>query len=327
MTDSDFTRTFSLKLPVIMAPMFLVSDLEMMKAAIRNGVLGVFPSLNYKNTEELESVLKVLSEYQLNYNTGNYGVNLIVQKTNPLIKKHLNLCLKHRVPFYITSLGNPELVIEGAHEYGGKVYCDVTNMEHAYKCAKLNCDGFIAVGNSAGGHAGPYPLNVIVPELRKEFPSIPVIAAGGIADGQSMASAMLFGASGVSIGTRFIASQEAPVSDAYKQAIVKAGKEDIVMTERLSGTPCAVINTPYVKEQGLKQSFAEKILSRSPLVKKYFKMLVQIKGLKHLKKSVKSGNYKNIWSAGQSVELIDEVLSIEQIVNKLQSEYNSAIIN
>ncbi len=323
MKDTDFMRSFNLDMPIIMAPMFLVSNLEMMKEAVRCGIMGVFPTLNFRNKEELESVLTTLKEYHSNTNSGSYGVNLIVQKTNPLLKQHLELCIKHKVPFYITSLGNPEVVIHEAHKYGGKVYCDVTNMKHAHKCAAMECDGFIAVGSGAGGHAGPYPLHIIVPALRKEFPHIPVVAAGGIADGYAMASSLVLGASAVSIGTRFIASHEATVSNEYKQAIVDSGIHEIVLTERLSGTPCAVIDSPDVRKMGLKQSPFEKLMGRSPLIKKYFKMLVQIKGLKALEKSVKPGSYNNIWSAGQSVEFIDEVFSTEQIVEKFKLEYES----
>ena len=148
----NFSKEFNLKIPVIMAPMFLVSNLQMLKAAIDAGILGVFPSLNYRNEGELESVLKSLNEYKQNSRAGNFGVNLIVQKTNIMFEKHLKLCVDAKVPFYITSLGSPARVIEEAHKYGAKVYCDVTNLTHAKKCYDLGCDGFIAVGQGAGGH-------------------------------------------------------------------------------------------------------------------------------------------------------------------------------
>ena len=140
--------------------------------------------------QELEQVLKNLQEYKKanpNYK-GSYGVNLIVQKSNPKVESHLKLCVKYQVPFYITSLGNPKHVIEQAHKYGAKVYSDVTNVEHAKKADTVGCDGFIAVGQGAGGHAGPYPLNILVPSLKKHFPHKPVIAAGGIAHGSSILS-------------------------------------------------------------------------------------------------------------------------------------------
>src|SRR5205085_6516668 len=137
--------------------------------------------------------------------------------------------------------------------YGAKVFCDITNLIHAKKCFGLGCDGFIAVGQGAGGHAGPYPLQVLIPALKKEFPDKIIIAAGGIASGNGILSVLALGADGVSIGTRFIASTEAKVNDAYKNAIVNSGMEDIVMTEKLSGTPCTIINTDQAKKMGYKQ--------------------------------------------------------------------------
>ena len=180
-------------------------------------------------------------------------------------------------------------------------------MEHAAKCAGLGCDGFIAVGQGAGGHAGPNPLTVLVPALKEQFPKIPVVAAGGVATGAGIVSMLAIGAAGVSIGTRFIASAEAGVSDAYKEAVVNSDMEDIVMTERLSGTPCTIIDTPYAKKIGYTQGWLERFLSKNSTTKKYFKMLVQINGMKKLEKAVKPGNYNNLWCAGKSVAVIHDI--------------------
>ncbi len=312
--------------PVIMAPMFLVSNEPMMKAAIRSGIAGTFPSLNFRREGELGALLERLNEARTEQSTGTYGVNLIVQKTNPLYKKHLDTCVHAKVPFFITSLGNPREVIDAAHSYGAKVLCDVTNLEHAEKAARNGADGFIAVCAGAGGHAGPYPMHVLVPALKKAFPHIPVVAAGGIATGQQMASAMVLGADAVSVGTRFIACLEATVSEEYKQAILEYGMEDIVLTERLSGTPCNIINTPAAKKLGYKQNRFEKWLSRNPRTRKYFKMLVQIKGMKQLERAIKPNNYNHLWSAGQSVELVDDILSVEEIVARLIHEYDQTLL-
>ena len=149
----SFEELAKIKFPVIMAPMFLVSNADMVKAAMSAGIMGTFPSLNYRKEGELENLLSELNSYQKLNSDGNYGVNLIVQRSNPLYKKHLDICVKQKVPFYITSLGNPKEVVEVAHAYGAKVFCDVTNIEHAQKCFDVNCDGFIAVGQGAGGHA------------------------------------------------------------------------------------------------------------------------------------------------------------------------------
>ena len=230
-----------------------------------------------------------------------------------------------RVPFYITSLGNPREVTDAAHGYGAKVLCDITNLEHAAKAVQHGADGLIAVCAGAGGHAGPYPMHVLVPALKKAFPHIPVVAAGGIATGQQMASAMVLGADAVSIGTRFIASTEAGVSDDYKQAIVSHGMQDIVLTERLSGTPCNIINTPAAQKLGYKQTSWEKWLSRNPRTRKYFKMMVQLKGMKKLQKAVRPNHYNQLWSAGQSVEMVDDITGVDEIVQRLIQEYRQSL--
>jgi nitronate monooxygenase len=200
------------------------------------------------------------------------------------------------------------------------VFCDVTNLEHAEKAMKNGCDGFIAVGQGAGGHAGPFPLSVLIPALTKKFPKMPVVAAGGIATGAGVLSALALGASAVSIGTRFIATHEAKVSDEYKNAVVQAGMNDIVLTERISGTPSTIINTPFVKKIGLKQNWVERWLSRNPRTKKYFKMLVQKRGMSLLEKAIMPGNYKNLWCAGQSVELIDDIVSCREAISRIEAE-------
>ncbi|SHM96344.1 nitronate monooxygenase family protein [Chitinophaga sp. CF418] len=323
----QLTSALAIRYPVIMAPMFLVSNEKMVKAAMDNGIAGTFPSLNYRKEGELKQVLDHLNQHraQLPPGQGTYGVNLIVQKTNPLYSKHLKDCVAAEVPFYITSLGSPKEVIAAAHSYGAKVLCDVTNIQHAEKAAQAGCDGFIAVCAGAGGHAGPYPMHILVPALQKAFPGKLLVAAGGIATGQQLASALVLGAHGASIGTRFIASEEASVSDEYKNAILDYGMEDIVLTERLSGTPCNVINTPTAKKIGYKQNWLEKQLNKNARTRKYFKMLVQLRGMKKLEAAVRPGNYQQLWSAGQSVEMVEDISSIHDIVNRLIQELEETL--
>ncbi|MGZ4055881.1 MAG: NAD(P)H-dependent flavin oxidoreductase [Bacteroidia bacterium] len=325
--QTKLTQTLSIEFPMIMAPMFLVSNEAMMIAGMQSGIAATFPSLNYRNEGELEAVLdKLNAEKQKLTAKGTYGINLIVQKTNPLYEKHLKICVDKKVPFYITSLGSPKQVIEQAHSYGAKVFCDVTNIEHAQKCADLGCDGFIAVGQGAGGHAGPNPLQVLVPALQHKFPTIPVIAAGGVATGAGVLSMLVLGAAGVSVGTRFIASKEATVSEEYKKAIVDSKMSDIVMTDKISGTPSTVINTPFAKKIGYKQNWFERLLSNNSRTKKYFKMWVQISGMKKLEESIKPGNYKTLWIAGQSVELIDDILPCSIIIERIKKETQEAFL-
>ena len=324
--QNELIQLLNIRFPLIMAPMFLVSDQEMMEAGIRSGVMSVFPTLNYRVKGSLEDVIDNLhlALLQQQDSPGNFGVNLIVQKTNIFYKEHLAICVGRKVPFYITSLGNPRETIEKAHSYGAKVFCDVTNMKHAEKCAQEGCDGFIAVGYGAGGHAGSHPNYILIPSLKKQFPDIPVIAAGGIATGETMLSMLACGAQGVSVGTRFIASKEAKVSEAYKNSIVDSGMDDIVLSERISGTPCTIINTPYAQKIGLHQNWFEHWMSNNVRLKKYFKMLVQMKGMQKLEQAVKPGNYKNLWCAGESVEMIDDIISCEEIIKRMEEELDNA---
>lgn len=319
-----FEELLKIDFPIIMAPMFLVSNQAMMEAGMRAGVMATFPSLNYRKEGELDALLDKLNAFAEQNKQGSYGVNLIVQQSNIYLKKHLASCIAKKVPFYITSLGNPKEVVEAAHKYGAKVFCDVTNIEHAKKCYDNNCDGFIAVGQGAGGHAGPNPLQILIPSLKEHFPDKPVIAAGGITNGKGLLSVQVLGASGVSIGTRFIASKECKVSDNYKNAIVQSDMDDIVMTTKLSGSPCTIINTPTAKKLGYEQNWMEKFMANNPKIKKYFKMFVQVRGMQKLEQSILPNNYQQLWCAGKSVELINDILSCEDIIANIKTEYKES---
>ena len=324
--EDELTRMLNIRFPLVMAPMFLVSNEAMLKEAITAGIMGGFPSLNYRKEGELEGVLQRLNELlqQRSGQPGTYCVNLIVQRSNPLFEKHLAICVQHKVPVYITSLGNPKTTIEAAHAYGAKVFCDVTNIEHATKSNAHGCDGFVAVGQGAGGHAGPFPLMLLVESLKKHFPDKPVLAAGGVSSGSAIYSVLATGASAAYAGTIFIASKEATVLPEYKNAILESGMEDIVLTERISGTPCTIINTPFAKKIGYKQNWFEKMLSRNPRTKKYFKMLVEIKGMQKLEEAVRPGNHHNLWCAGQLVEMIETIRPVKQIIDDLINEFEMA---
>lgn len=318
--QTKLTQILPIDFPLIMAPMFLVSNEAMMAEGMKAGIAACFPTLNFRDEKKLTQILDSLNAEKSKLTKGTYGVNLIVQKTNIYYEKHLKICVEKKVPFYITSLGNPHQVIEQAHSYGAKVFCDVTNIIHAKKCFDLGCDGFIAVGQGAGGHAGQNSLQILVPSLKNNFPNTPVIAAGSIATGEGVLSMLSLGAAGVSVGTRFIASKEATVSNEYKNAIIDAKMDDIVLTEKISGTPCTIINTDYAKKIGYKQNWFEKLLSNNKRTKKYFKLLVQFRGMKNLEKAVKPGNYDNLWCAGQSVELINDIIPCKEIVERIKKE-------
>lgn len=327
--NNKFTSLLNLRYPVVMAPMFLVTNEAMLRESIEAGILGCFPSLNYRKESELKGVLSNLNIFMEGRKgqPGTYGVNLIVQRSNIYFEKHLKICVDQKVPVYITSLGNPRVTIDAAHSYGAKVFCDVTNIQHAKKCYENNCDGFVAVGQGAGGHAGPNPLMLLVATLKKHFPDKIVLAAGGIAHGSSLLSVLAAGADAGYIGTRFIACTEASITGEYKDEVVKAHMENIVMTDRISGTPCTIINTPYAQKIGLHQNGFERYMSRNPKTKKYFKMLVAKRGMEWLEDAVKPGNYHKLWCAGQSVEMINDIKPIRDIVDTLMQECNDSYRN
>lgn len=318
--ETDFTRLMGCRYPIVGAPMFLVSNVEMVVAISEAGGVGTFPSLNYRPIDKYRDALTEIRKRTKK----PFGVNIIVNKSNLRQKDDLKYALDAGVDLFVTSLGSPEEVIREAHKNGAKVVCDVTNLAHAQKVQDQGADGVVAVGSGAGGHAGPISPLVLVPWLKEKL-RIPIIAAGGIASGSQIAASLALGASAVHIGTRFIASREAGVDSTYKQAVVNAGPEDIVMTTRVSGTPAAVIKTPYIEKLGLDLPWALKILKDHPRTKKYVVPIIHMLGMRTLEESATKPSWKTVWSAGQSVGLVHEILSCEEIMHKLVKEYFEAV--
>lgn len=313
------TETFSIKYPIIMAPMFLVSNKEMLFAAAEAGITGCTPALNWRTPEEFEEAMKDLKENC----PGAFGINLIVNKSNVHLDKQLEICAKYPPAYVITSLGSPEKTIKKLKPHGVKVICDVVDVEYAKKVEGLGADALIAVNSGAGGHAGPIAASILVPMLQQSC-SLPVISAGGVGTGAGLLSVLALGAEGVSMGSPFIACEESGVNDDYKQAVVDYGAEDITMTTKVSGTPCTVIKTPYVEKIGTEQNFLESFLNKNKQVKKYAKMLTYYKGTKLLEKAAFSATYKSVWCAGPSIEFIKKKEKAGEIVSRIISEYNEA---
>lgn len=311
-----FTELMKIDLPIIQAPMFLVSNEDMVVAASEAGGLGTFPALNYRPIEAYAAALKNIRSRTKK----PIGVNIIVNQSNTRQKDDLKVALDHGVDLFITSLGNPKHVIAEAHKNGAKVVCDVTNLEHALKVQDQGADGVIAVGAGAGGHAGPISPLVLIPWLKEKL-TIPIIAAGGISHGSQIAASFALGAAAVSIGTRFIASKEAQIDPAYKDAIVNSSPEDIVMTTRVSGTPAAVIRTPYIDKIGTDLPLALRILKENKHTKKYIVPLIHLAGSKALEDAALKPTWKTVWTAGQSVGLVHDILSCDEIMQKLVREY------
>ena len=308
------TDLLNIKHPIIQAPMFLVSNVAMVKEAMKMGIAGCIPALNYRTLEELRAALKELKAAKTS--DGAFGFNLIVNKSNPKYKNQLQVICEEGCDFIITSLGNPKETIEEAHKKGIKVFCDVVDYQYAQKVESLGADAIIAVNNEAGGHRGNISPKDLITELVAKC-HIPIISAGGVGTKADVDKMLSYGAAGVSVGSPFIASVEANVTDEYKQACVDYGADDIVMTERISGTPCSVINTPYVQKVGTKTTWLERVLNKNKRLKKWVKMLRFAKGMRDTQKAANEVTYKTVWVAGPSIENTKAILPVKDIVEKL----------
>ncbi|WP_369995354.1 NAD(P)H-dependent flavin oxidoreductase [Winogradskyella sp.] len=312
--STQLTQLLSIKYPIIQAPMFLVSNVAMVKEAMKSGIAGCIPALNYRTLDELRSAIKELKANKVE--GGSFGFNLIVNKSNVKYKGQLEVLCEEGCDFIITSLGSPEETIRQAHAVGIKVFCDVTDLKFAKKVEGLGADAAIAVNNEAGGHRGNFSPQELITLLNKEL-SIPVISAGGVGCKADIDKMLSYGAAGVSVGSPFIASEEANVTDEYKQACVDYGADDIVMTERISGTPCTVINTPYVQKIGTQSPWLERMLNKNKKLKKWVKMVRFYIGMKATEKAAQQATYKTVWVAGPSIEHTKEILPVKDIVAKL----------
>ncbi len=312
--QTKLTQLLNIRHPIIQAPMFLVSNTAMVIEAMRGGIAGCIPALNYRTLEELRKALKELNGAKVE--GGSFGFNLIVNKSNPKYKEQLRVICEEGCDFIITSLGSPEETINQAHKAGIKVFCDVTDLNFAKKVQDLGADAIIAVNNEAGGHRGNYSPQELI-HLLKSNCDIPIISAGGVGRKTDIDKMLGYGADGVSVGSPFIASLEANVTDEYKQACVDYGAKDIVVTQRISGTPCTVINTPYVQKIGTKESWLETILNKNKKLKKWVKMIRFSIGMKATEKAAKEATYKTVWVAGPSIEHTKKILPTKDIISHL----------
>lgn len=318
-SDFELCRLLGIDFPIIVAPMFLVSNKKMIIEAVKSGVTAAIPALNFRTTEQFRDAIREIRK-EVN---GPFGINLIVNKSNVYRAEQLKVCCEEKVDFIITSLGSPKEVISAAHKNGILVFCDVIDLEYALKVEKLGADAIIAVNKEAGGHAGTLGYAELIPLLKQNC-NIPVISAGGVGNGYEAFKMLELGADGLSMGSVFIASDESDVSQEYKQAVVNYGKNDIVMTTKISGTPCTVINTPYVQEVGTKQNRLERFLNKNKRLKKWFKMLTYWRGMKRLNKAAFSSTYQTVWCAGPSIEHVRSIEPISVIIERIKKEYFEA---
>lgn len=299
-----------LRLPLVAAPMFLVSSPSLVTACCVNGVVGSFPALNQRESSGFRDWLQDIEEQLAERpHAAPYAVNLIVHHSNPRLQADLAICVEQRVPIVITSLGAVKEVVDAVHSYGGLVFHDVTTRRHAEKANEAGVDGLIAVAAGAGGHAGTWSPFALVAEIRQFFDKT-LVLAGCLNQGHEIFAAQMLGADLAYIGTRFIATRESQAPDEYKQLLLKAHAADIVHTAAVSGVPASFLR------QSLEQAgFDETRLSSKGEMDYAAK-------LKPLKDEAKA--WKTVWSAGQGVGGISDLPSTDVLIARLDTEYQAA---
>ncbi len=308
----SLSELLGIQYPIIVAPMFLVSNVDMIVEACEGGATAAFPALNYRTDAELR---QAISDIRMRTDKP-FGVNLIVNKSNFKYKDQLETLLELKVDFIITSLGSPEETIHRARPMGIKVFCDVINASMALKVEKQGADAVIAVNNQAGGHCGNIDPLKLIKDIQ-EVSSIPIISAGGIGSSAQIRELLGVGIIGVSVGTIFLAAEEAKISMDYKKALMDYGAKDIVLTTKMSGSHLTVINTPYVQSIGTEATWLEKLMHKNKYLKKYIKLLIAFKGIKAIEKSTFQSSYNAVWCAGPAIEYIKEIRPLKEILRDL----------
>ena len=302
-----------LALPVVAAPMFLISGPQLVIECCKNGIVGTFPALNQRSTEGFEDWLVEIKtelkkfEKETGKKAAPFGVNLIVHPTNPRLEADLKVCIKHKVPLIITSLGAVAQVVDAIHSYGGLVFHDIIKKRHAEKAAEARVDGLILVAAGAGGHAGTINPMSLVAEIKKFYDKT-ILLSGCISTGRDIASALQMGADLAYMGTRFINTEESKATEEYRQMIIKAGASDVVYTAAISGVHA---------------NFLGASLKAAGITEEDLKKDRKIDFGKELNTEAKA--WKTIWSAGQGVTTINNVESVSKLVANLKSEFKSAI--
>ena len=296
--------------------MFLISCPKLVIECCKNGIVGTFPALNQRTTEGFEEwileIKTVLTSFEAE--TGKkaapFGVNLIVHESNPRLKKDLEMCIKHKVPLIITSLGAVSELVDKVQNYGGLVFHDIIKKRHAEKAAQAGVDGLILVSAGAGGHAGTINPMPLVAEIKSFFKKT-IILSGCISNGRDIASAMQMGADLAYMGTRFINTKESKAPQAYRDMIVNAGASDIVYTAAISGVAANFLG-PSLKAMGI----TEEMLSNKGKVNFGEELTVQ-------KDEAKA--WSTVWSAGQGVSSIQNSPYVRKLILEMKAEFITAI--
>jgi len=305
-----------LKIPAVAAPMFLISGPKMVIECCKNGIVGTFPALNQRTTEGFEEwVIQIKNEIEEFENeTGKkaapFGVNLIVHNTNPRVKADLMICIKHKVPIIITSLGAVSQIVGAVHSYGGLVYHDIIKKRHAEKAAEAGVDGMIVVSAGAGGHGGTLNPMSLISEVRSFFKKT-ILLSGCISTGKDIASAMQMGADLAYMGTRFINTKESLADEEYKKMIIDSTANDIIYTAAVSG-----VNANFLRPSLEAMGITQEMWNNS-------KKIDFGEELDAAQAEAKA--WKTIWSAGQGVTDIKDCPSVNNLIKSLKEEFISAI--
>jgi nitronate monooxygenase len=303
-----------LRIPVVGAPMFLVSGPDLVIAQCKAGVLGSFPALNARPQELLDTWLTQIEEALAAHRTAHpdaivapYAVNLIVNPANKRLDADLDTCVRHKVPVVITSLGAPTALAKRVHEYGGVVFHDVIRVRYAEKALEAGVDGLILVCSGAGGHAGRINPFALTNEVRRFYDG-PLILAGSMSDGGDVLAAQAMGCDAAYFGTRFIATRESMAPDHYKQMVVDSTAEDIVYTPYFSGVHGSYLK-PSIRNAGLDP---DNLPAAPP------------EGVKYRSRDERPKTWKEIFGAGQGVGSIDAILPAAEVVGRMVREYEAA---
>ena len=316
-TVNTFTRQAGIATPVVCGPMYPCSNPELVAAVSEAGALGIVQpiSLTYVHGYDLREGLR----YIHSLTTKPIGMNALIEQSSKRYHQRMvqwiETALEEDVRFFITSMGKPDWVVKRVHDAGGIVYHDVTERKWARKAMDAGVDGLIAVNNRAGGHAGGQSMQALYDELHSY--GLPIICAGGISTPDEFIHALTMGYAGVQMGTRFIATTECNAPEPYKQAIINANESDIVLSERVSGTPVSLIHTPYIDRMGLKANRFEKWMLHGQKRKYLMRTIYLLRSLWKLKQAVldKNGMY-DYWQAGKSVTGIDSIEPVSIIVEQ-----------
>jgi nitronate monooxygenase len=306
-----------LKLPVISAPMFLVSGTDLVKNCCLNGVIGSFPAPNARPIEVLDQWMGQLNEeleearaLDPHRKIAPWAMNMVVHSSYSRLEEELSLIKKHMPQLVITSLGSPKRVVDIVHEYGGLVFSDVSDLKFAKKAAEAGVDGLILVASGAGGHAGQINNFAFVDMVRNFWDGI-IVLAGSISTGKGILAAQAAGADLAYMGTRFIVATESMARNEYREMLVEATQEDIILTDAFSGIMCNML-VPSIKKAGL---------DPKKLVKKD---QVNFDGMQ---KETNAKAWRDIWSAGHGVGAINKIESVGEIIESLAVEYKEALQN